>query len=332
MGGSMRQKGYRAHAERRNLDAGALRQAGLSGHHASCAEGLFRPIADAGMAHESLVQKAYEFSSGRRRRRCHRSLFQHPCLARTERRAGRTRALPRLRLPARAGGAAVSRRDPRRSHRRSDPGSGAHALVAIFLPCDVARLGAPLAADAASRLARPAGADQARGGGAGRRSASLHGQSAIFQGRAGVAPAIRQGGGMSDDAGMTGHIGPTIGRYVHVEIGGEMHRVYFEENGKGIPLVCLHTAGSDARQWRHLLADEELARDFRIIAFDMPFHGKSNPPESWGGEEYRLTTARYTETIRAFCRTLRLEKPVVMGCSIGGRIVLNLAIDHADEF
>jgi pimeloyl-ACP methyl ester carboxylesterase len=64
----------------------------------------------------------------------------------------------------------------------------------------------------------------------------------------------------------------------------------------------------------------------------MPFHGKSNPPEGWTGEEYQLTTARYTETIRAFCNALKLDKPVVMGCSIGGRIVLNLAIDHASEF
>ena len=99
-----------------------------------------------------------------------------------------------------------------------------------------------------------------------------------------------------------------IGRYVHVEIGGEQHRIYFEENGKGIPLVCLHTAGSDNRQWRYLLADEEFANDFRIIAFDMPFHGKSNPPASWSGEEYQLTTARYTETIRAFCKALEARQ------------------------
>ena len=133
-------------------------------------------------------------------------------------------------------------------------------------------------------------------------------------------------------ADMTGRIEPMIGRYVHVDIGGEMHRIYFEENGAGIPLVCLHTAGSDGRQWRHLLADEEFTKNFRIIAFDMPWHGKSNPPASWSGEEYQLTTARYTETIRAFCKALKLDRPVVMGCSIGGRIVLNLAIDHAAEF
>ena len=131
---------------------------------------------------------------------------------------------------------------------------------------------------------------------------------------------------------MTGYIEPMVGRYIHVEIDREMHRIYFEESGAGIPLVCLHTAGSDGRQWRHLLADEEFTKTFRIIAFDLPWHGKSNPPPSWSGEEYRLTTARYTATVRAFCKALALEKPIVMGCSIGGRIVLNLAIDHAAEF
>ena len=131
---------------------------------------------------------------------------------------------------------------------------------------------------------------------------------------------------------MTGLIEPMVGRYVHVEIDGTPHRIYFEEAGQGIPLVCLHTAGSDGRQWRHLLDDAEFARNFRIIAFDMPWHGKSNPPDNWDGREYQLTTARYTATIRAFCAALDLDRPVVMGCSIGGRIVLNLAIDHAKDF
>lgn len=131
---------------------------------------------------------------------------------------------------------------------------------------------------------------------------------------------------------MTSYIEPMVGRYVHVDIDGTPHRIYFEEAGSGIPLVCLHTAGSDGRQWRYLLADEEFTKSFRIIAFDMPWHGKSNPPATWDGSEYQLTTARYTQTIRSFCAALDLDKPVVMGCSIGGRIVLNLAIDHAAEF
>ena len=111
-----------------------------------------------------------------------------------------------------------------------------------------------------------------------------------------------------------------------------MCRVYFEEAGAGIPLVCLHTAGADGRQFRHLMTDAAVTDAFRVIAFDMPWHGKSYPPVGSAGEEYRLTTESYTETIRAVCAGLGLVRPVVMGCSIGGRIVLNLAIRHAAEF
>lgn len=131
---------------------------------------------------------------------------------------------------------------------------------------------------------------------------------------------------------MHGLIEPITGKYVHVDIMGEPCRVYFEENGQGIPLVCLHTAGSDNRQFRHLLCDPDIARKYRVIAFDMPWHGKSYPPVGFQNKDYELTTERYVETIRAFCSALGLDKPVVMGCSIGGRIVLQLAHAHGDEF
>lgn len=131
---------------------------------------------------------------------------------------------------------------------------------------------------------------------------------------------------------MAPRIEPIVGRYLHLELEGRPHRLYFEEAGTGIPLVCLHTAGADGRQARHLMLDEDVTRHFRVLAFDMPWHGKSFPPEGFQDEEYRLTTASYTGMIVAFCRALELERPVVMGCSIGGRIVLNLAIEHASMF
>ena len=39
----------------------------------------------------------------------------------------------------------------------------------------------------------------------------------------------------------------------------------------------------------------------------------------------------YVEAIMTFIRALELERPVVMGCSMGGRIVLQLALEHAGE-
>jgi pimeloyl-ACP methyl ester carboxylesterase len=80
------------------------------------------------------------------------------------------------------------------------------------------------------------------------------------------------------------------------------------------------------------MVDPAVTDHYRLLAFDLPWHGKSTPPDGWEREEYRLTTAAYTEAIRAFCAALELERPVVLGCSIGGRIVLNLAIAHAREF
>ena len=129
---------------------------------------------------------------------------------------------------------------------------------------------------------------------------------------------------------MSARIEAVTGRYLRLELECRDNRIYFEEAGEGIPLVCLHTAGSDARQFRGLLDDAEMTQRYRVIAFDMPWHGKSSPPAGWEREEYQLTTRRYTDMIMAFCGALGLDRPVVMGCSIGGRIVYNLALEHAD--
>jgi pimeloyl-ACP methyl ester carboxylesterase len=69
-----------------------------------------------------------------------------------------------------------------------------------------------------------------------------------------------------------------------------------------------------------------------VLAFDMPWHGKSLPPVGWQDEEYRLTTQGYIDLVMTFIRTLGLERPVVLGCSIGGKIVLELARLHAPAF
>jgi len=152
-------------------------------------------------------------------------------------------------------------------------------------------------------------------------------------------PRPTPGKAMRPDTGPAGKSGPTepsfdpiIGRYLRLQIGGEPHRLYVEEAGKGIPLLCLHTAGADGRQYRGLMLDPKVTDRFRVIAFDMPWHGKSSPPEGYQDREYKLSTADYVGQILAVCDALELDRPVVLGCSIGGRIVLQLAADHPDRF
>ena len=125
---------------------------------------------------------------------------------------------------------------------------------------------------------------------------------------------------------------PITGRYLHLDIAARPHRIYVEEAGQGIPLVCLHTAGADGRQYRALLNDAEITKDFRVIVFDLPAHGKSSPPAGFENEIYLLTTDKYVGTVMAVKEALDLTDPVVMGCSIGGRAVLHLALRHGQDF
>lgn len=127
-------------------------------------------------------------------------------------------------------------------------------------------------------------------------------------------------------------IEPIVGRYLRLDFNGRPHRLYFEEAGQGIPLICLHTAGADGRQYRALLNDPAITARFRVIAFDLPWHGKSSPPVGFETEAYQLTTQLYVDTVMAVSRALGLERPAVMGCSIGGRAVLHLALRHGGHF
>jgi len=124
---------------------------------------------------------------------------------------------------------------------------------------------------------------------------------------------------------------PIVGRYLNVNIDQVNYRIYFEEAGEGIPLLCLHTAGADSRQFRHLLNDAEVTRRYRVIAFDMPYHGRSNPPDGWWLQKYLLTMKGYLALVRHVWLALGLERPVIMGGSMGGAIVLKLAAEYQRE-
>jgi pimeloyl-ACP methyl ester carboxylesterase len=131
---------------------------------------------------------------------------------------------------------------------------------------------------------------------------------------------------------MSARFEPVTGRYLHLDLLGKPHRVYVEEAGTGIPLLCLHTAGADTRQWRGLINEPRILKDYRVIAFDLPWHGKSSPPAGWQNADYQLTSRDYLDIILALSEALQLERPVAIGCSIGGRIALHLALEYPERF
>lgn len=94
-------------------------------------------------------------------------------------------------------------------------------------------------------------------------------------------------------------------------------RIAFERAGAGPPLVLLHGYVGDGRStWRRQL--EALSDEFTVVAWDAPGSGgSSDPPES-----FRLPD--YADCLAGFVASLGLERPHVVGLSLGGGLGLEL--------
>jgi pimeloyl-ACP methyl ester carboxylesterase len=122
------------------------------------------------------------------------------------------------------------------------------------------------------------------------------------------------------------------GSYAPVTARGTTYHLYNESAGTGRDLLCLHTAGADARQFHRLMADPRLTTTHRLVAFDLPWHGKSPPPAGAAPGSWRLDTDLYVDLIMGFIAAAKLDRPIVLGASMSGEICLELAYRHPDAF
>jgi pimeloyl-ACP methyl ester carboxylesterase len=122
------------------------------------------------------------------------------------------------------------------------------------------------------------------------------------------------------------------GRYVPVTAGGVTYQVYYETAGAGRDVLCMHTAGADGRQFHGLMADPRITEGHRLVAFDLPWHGKSPPPDGAIPGSWRLNTDLYVALIMGFIEAAGLRQPIALGASMSGEICLELAWRHPDRF
>jgi pimeloyl-ACP methyl ester carboxylesterase len=122
------------------------------------------------------------------------------------------------------------------------------------------------------------------------------------------------------------------GGYVPVTAGGITYQIYYESAGTGRDVLCMHTAGSDGRQFHGLMADERITRGHRLVSFDLPWHGKSPPPAGAVPGSWRLNTDLYVELIMGFIAAAGLDRPIALGASMSGEICLELAYRHPEAF
>ncbi|MFQ5399591.1 MAG: alpha/beta fold hydrolase [Anaerolineae bacterium] len=95
--------------------------------------------------------------------------------------------------------------------------------------------------------------------------------------------------------------------------------MYYEERGRGRPLLLLHGLGSSVRDWE--LQMPVFSRQYRVIAVDMRGHGRSAKPKG----PYSLPM--FAADTAEFIRRLALAPVHVVGISMGGMIALQLAVD-----
>jgi pimeloyl-ACP methyl ester carboxylesterase len=101
-------------------------------------------------------------------------------------------------------------------------------------------------------------------------------------------------------------------------------KIYYEESGKGIPVILLHHFFATASQWKTYVP--ELAKKYRVIAVDLPGHGRSDYMDTTKVFLHKKTT----EYIIALIDFLKLDSVYLVGASSGGSIALYLATLRPD--
>ena len=95
--------------------------------------------------------------------------------------------------------------------------------------------------------------------------------------------------------------------------------LFFSEQGEGFPLLIIHGLFGSADNWRTL--SKKFAETYRVIAVDLRNHGRS--PHLPG-----MSYAEMAADLLALMDKLGLEKAHVLGHSMGGKVAMQLALNH----
>ena len=99
-------------------------------------------------------------------------------------------------------------------------------------------------------------------------------------------------------------------------------QLYYEETGRGTPLVFVHEFSGDYRSWEEQM--RYFARRYRCVAFNARGYPPSEVPRSRAKYSQRIVT----EDVAAVLNHLRVRKAHIVGCSMGGSTALNFGIRY----
>jgi pimeloyl-ACP methyl ester carboxylesterase len=99
-------------------------------------------------------------------------------------------------------------------------------------------------------------------------------------------------------------------------------RLYYEEAGKGTPIVFVHEFSGDLRSWEAQI--QHFSRRYRCIAFNARGYAPSDVPTSPSKYSQRIAV----DDIAAVMRETGVKKAHVMGCSMGAQATLQFGLTY----
>jgi pimeloyl-ACP methyl ester carboxylesterase len=112
-----------------------------------------------------------------------------------------------------------------------------------------------------------------------------------------------------------------MSRLEHLTLHG--HRMAYRTAGSGPVLVLIHGITSDSSTWRRVMP--YLAREFTVIAPDLPGHGRSAKPKG----DYSL--GANASFVRDLLLALGHSRATIVGHSLGGGVAMQLCYQFPDR-
>jgi pimeloyl-ACP methyl ester carboxylesterase len=99
-------------------------------------------------------------------------------------------------------------------------------------------------------------------------------------------------------------------------------QLYYEETGKGVPIVFVHEFADDLHSWEAQM--QFFSRRYRCIAFNARGYPPSDVPKSAA----KYSQAIATDDIASVMRHLKIRRAHIIGCSMGGYAALHFALRY----
>ncbi len=114
---------------------------------------------------------------------------------------------------------------------------------------------------------------------------------------------------------------PPPGKFMSID----GNRIHYVERGKGRPILFIHGLGGTQFHLTYPLFDR-LEKDFHLVAIDRPGSGYSTRRS-----DGPVTPAEQAAFVARLVDEMKLDRPLVVGHSLGGAISLALALDYPDK-